>query len=48
MCSILRHADNIGGDTILHPENDKLCKLHFQAKIYCFVSVDDFIEMMSS
>lgn len=47
MCSILHHADNIGEDIILHPENDKLCKLHFQAKIYCFVSVDEFIEMIS-
>lgn len=46
MCSILCSADNIGEDIILHPENDKLCKLHFLAKIYWFVSVDDFIEMI--
>lgn len=45
MRSVLCPADNIGEDIILHPENEKLRKLHFLAKIYCFVSVDDFIEM---
>lgn len=48
MCSILCPADNIGEDIISHPENDKLCKLHFLAKMYCFVSVDYFIGMIGS
>lgn len=46
MCSILCPADNIGEDIISHPENDKLCKLHFLDKMYCFVSVDYFIGMI--
>lgn len=46
MCSILCPVDSIGEDIILHPENNELCKLHFQAKIYWFVSVDGFIEMI--